>query len=200
MMNKNILALALVAAFAAVPTASKAAQTHGQFFINAQAGRSVLRGMTAANDTSTGSALNVGYRWNLSPTLQLGVEAGYANMGSYSDSDAYTSVKGKLSGNTFGITSKFMLGRNWYMNLDGGYFAAKQRINGTGNVYVPDFGNVPFSYSRNHTKGSYYFTAGVGYDFTKHIGLGFNLSDFHDKDSQFDLSSALYAVDLEVRF
>ena len=200
MMNKNLLALSLIAALAAVPSVSMAAQTHGDFFVNAQAGQSVLRGMTASNDTSTGSALNVGYRWNLSPTLQLGVEAGYANMGSYSDSDAITKVDGKLSGNTIGITSKFLLGRNWYMSLDGGYFAAKQRISGSGRAYVPGWGYAPFSYSESHTKADSYFTFGVGYDFNKHVGIGFTASSFGDKDKQFDLTSNLYAVDLEVRF
>lgn len=198
-MTKKILALSLIAAFAAAPAVSLAAQPAGDFFINGQVGQSYLRGMTASNDTATGSSFNAGYRWNINPTLQFGVEAGYANTGTYSDSAYATTVKGQLEGTTIGVTSRFLFGNNWYMNLDGGYFSAKQKVSGSGSVYTV-FGSVPFSYSESHTMGSYYVSMGFGYNFNKHVSLGVNASEYGDKDSQFDLTSNLYGVDLEVRF
>ena len=197
-MNKKILALSLVAAFA-MPAMAMAANSTPHWFVNGQIGQSKLRGMTASNDTSTGTDFNVGYRWDVGPTIQLGVEAGYADLGKYSDSSYNTNVQGKLSGNTIGITSRFLFGSHWYMNLDGGYFAAKQQIDGNGLLFT-GYNTYAYNYHSSHTKGSSYVTLGFGYDFNRNVSLGVNVSNFDDKDSQFDLTSGLYGVSPEVRF
>ncbi len=193
-MNRKILALSLVTAFAAIPAVSFAAPP-GNGFISGQIGQSTLEGMTASNDTATGSALIGGYRWNVAPQFQFGVEGGYANIGKYSDSYYGTNVSGKLDGWLVGATGKVNFTPNWYLSFEGGYFDARQKINGTTFV-----GPNLVGYSQSHSKGSWYSGIGVGYDFSNNVGLGLNYNRFEDKDGQFDLSSNMLAVRMEVRF
>lgn len=193
-MNKKIIALSLIAAVAAVPAVSFAAPP-GNGFISGQIGQSTLQGMSASNDTATGSALMGGYRWDINPQFQLGVEGGYANIGKFSDSYNGTNVDGKLDGWLVGATGKLNFTPNWYMSFEGGYFDAHQKASGSSFV-----GNSLVSYSQTHTKGSWYSGVGFGYDFTNNVGLGLNYNYFADKDGQLDLSSNMVSVRMEVRF
>ncbi len=196
MMNRKILALSLTAALAAAPVACFAAQP-GNGFISGQIGQSRLQGMSASNDTATGSAIIAGYRWDLSPTFQLGAEAGYTNIGKFSDSSSFsTTANGKLDGWLAGVTGKLNFTPNWYMSFEGGYFDARQKVSGTTLIPI----DTRVQYSTNHTKSSWYSGIGFGYDFTNNVGLGLNYNYFADKDSQFDLSSNMVSVRMEVRF
>jgi len=193
-MNKKMLALSMTAALAAVPAISMAA-TPGNWFISGQVGESNLQGMSATNDTATGSAFMAGYRWDLNPMFQLGAEIGYANTGTYKDTYYGTTADAKLEGFLAGVTGKVNFTPNWYMNFEGGYFNAKQTTSGSTVV-----GNTFYSYGANHTKGSFYSGIGFGYDFDNNIGLGLNYNYFEDKDGPIDLSSGMTTLRLEVRF
>jgi opacity protein-like surface antigen len=193
-MNKKILALSLIAAAAAVPAASFAAPP-GNAFISGQIGQSTLQGMSASNDTATGSAFMGGYRWDINPQFQLGAEAGYANIGKFSDSYYGTNVDAKLDGWLVGATGKLNFTPNWFMSFEGGYFGARQRA--SGSTFVA--GNL-VSASQSHTKGSWYTGVGFGYDFSNNVGLGLNYNYFADKDGQLDLSSNMVSLRMEVRF
>lgn len=194
-MNKKMLALSLIAAFAAAPAVSLAATPPGNWFISGQVGQSRLQGMSASNDTATGSAFMAGYRWDITPQFQLGAEGGYANIGKFSDSYYGTNVDGKLQGYLVGATGKLNFTPNWYMSFEGGYFDAKQKTSGTTFI-----GNTLVSYSDSHTKGSWYSGIGFGYDFSNNVSLGMNYNYFGDKDGPIDLSSDMLSLRMEVRF
>jgi opacity protein-like surface antigen len=194
-MNRKILALSLITACMAMPAVSMAANGYGQGFISGQIGQSRLQGMSASNDTATGSALIGGYRWNMGPQFQFGIEGGYANIGKFSDSYYGTNVDGKLEGYLVGATGKLNFTPNWYMSFEGGYFDAKQKASGTTFV-----GGSPVYYSQSHTKGSWYSGIGFGYDFSNNVSLGMNYNYFGDNDNQLDLSSDMVALRMEVRF
>ena len=196
-MNKNMLALSLTAALAAVPAIGMAAQP-GNWFISGQVGESKLQGLAAANDTATGSAFMAGYRWDLNPMFQLGGEVGYVNTGTYKDRVAgppVTTADAKLDGFLAGVTGKVNFTPNWYLDFEGGFFNAKQTTSGT--TWSIDTSS---SYGQSHTKGSFYSGIGVGYDFSQNIGLGLHYNYFEDKDGQVDLSSYMTTLRLEVRF
>jgi OOP family OmpA-OmpF porin len=133
-MNKKMLALSMVAALAAIPAASMAAPPDGNWFISGQVGESQLQGMSATNDTATGSAFMAGYRWNINPMFQLGAEAGYANTGTFKDTYNGTTANAKLEGMLAGVTGKVNFTPNWYLNFEGGFFNAKQTTSGTTTV------------------------------------------------------------------
>lgn len=199
-MNKKMLALSTTAAMAAMPAICMAA-TPGNWFVSGQVGQSRLQGMTANNDTATGSAVMAGYRWDMNPQFQLGAEVGYANIGKFSDSttgiDTISTVDGKLDGYLAGVTGKLNFTPNWYMSFEGGYFDARQKINASLTILPMTTSSYSTS---NHTKGSFYSGIGFGYDFGNNVGLGLDYNYFADKDSQYDLSSSMLSLRLEVRF
>ncbi len=194
-MNTKSVAFPLLAAFLALPCVAMAASPYGEGFISGQIGQSTLQGMTASQDTATGSALMGGYRWNINPMFQLGAEVGYANIGTYRDSYGGTSATAKLEGYLAGVTGKVNLDPNWYLSFEGGYFGAKQSTRGSTFV-----GPNLYAYGQNHTKGSWYSGIGFGYDFNRTYGIGVNYNYFADNDGQVDLGSNMVSVRMEVRF
>lgn len=198
-MNKKMLTLSMVAALAAVPAVSMAAQPYGydagNWFLSGQVGQSRLQSTIANQNTATSSALMAGYRWNLNPMFQFGPEIGYATSGTFKDSFQGTTAKAKVDGFLAGVSGKVNFTPNWFMSFEGGYFEAKQTTSGT--TYV---NTSLVSYSQNHTMGSFYTGIGVGYDFSPNMSLGLNYNNFQDKDNQVDLTSNVTALRLEVRF
>lgn len=194
-MKKHILRIALAIGLLALPAASFATPP-GQWFVSGQIGQSKLQGSLASNENATGSALDVGYRWNVDPEVQVGVEAGYAHIGSFKDQSDYMggyAVRGKLQGAMAGANAKFNFTPDWYLLLEGGLFSANQK------VHVSGYGIGYADY--NHTKISWYSGVGFGYDFNNNVGLGLNYNYYKDDDhNNYDLSSSMISMRLEVRF
>src|SRR3954463_13231591 len=90
-MKSTMFAIALVAAAAAAPALSFAADNtggNGGFFVNGNVGQSNLsKGAYDDNDTAYGA--NVGYRWAINPSVALGVEGGYTKLGSFDPKDGF---------------------------------------------------------------------------------------------------------------
>ena len=108
-MKSTLLAIALVATgFAAVPALSHAADTNTSgAFINGNVGESNLSN-GAYDDSDTGFAGNIGYRWAVAPGVLLGVEGGYTDLGSIAPKNAYSAFpNAKITGWNAGVNGHF---------------------------------------------------------------------------------------------
>ena len=88
-MKNTLFAIALATAgLAAIPLTSQAAENQSGFFINGNIGQSNLdKGVY--DDDDTGFGANVGYRWAVTPSVLLGVEGGYTDLGEFSAKSRY---------------------------------------------------------------------------------------------------------------
>lgn len=148
------------------------------------------------NDTMFGAA--VGYRFN----DHFGIEAGYVDLGEQ-ESSRRNGVGGRslsveAKGATVGVTGKYRFGQDdsgWY--IDGRVGAIRSQFEGVrrgGSPAAPIA--VRFD---DKSRFNPYYAVGVGYDFTKHFGLGLNYTRYEVGDrNQADVDAA--TVSFEYRF
>lgn len=194
-MKKSMLALALIACAFAVPTLTQAADYSSGAFINGQAGQSKLKGVNASDDTDTGFAINGGYRWAVTPTVLLGVEGGYVDLGKFTDKIPGASAEFKLSGWNLGVNGKFAIADQWYFSARAGFFNGHRKLSGT-----VDTGAGVISVSESNNKNKYYGGVGFGYDFSNNVSVGLNYDRFWANDSDIDAKGDLLSVSAEYRF
>lgn len=196
-MKKTLLALAFAAAgLLTVPAfAQDAKSDNGGWFVNGNVGRtSIDKG--PYNDSDTGYAINGGYRWAVSPSLALGVEAGYNDLGNIHAKNIFNSrpvidgTKTQLHGWTAGVNGHFNLTPNWYLSARGGIYG--WRGHGLSNDDLPTRQNL------NDT--SWYAGGGVGYDFTNNVSVGLNYDYYDAKKHNVDLSTDMVSISAEYRF
>jgi OOP family OmpA-OmpF porin/outer membrane immunogenic protein len=195
-MKNTLLAIALASAgMFAVPVLSHAADNdNGGWFINGNAGQSNLD-KGAYNDSDTGYAGNIGYRWALNPSVALGVEGGYTNLGTIDAKPAFGALgvgRAEIDGWNLGVNGHFNINPNWYVsgraglfrgNLKGGY------LNASGTpVNIDD------------TSDKYYAGAGFGYDFSNNLSVGLNYDYYKVNKNGLNLSPDLVSVSGEYRF
>jgi opacity protein-like surface antigen len=129
--------------------------------------------------------LLAGYRWNVAPSLYLGVEGGYASLGAATAKDSETIVlpgvpytnsyqinrRQKVRAGLLGINVRWELPYHWMLTAHGG--AARYRTTYAGSLYDTINGVVaePVHAKFGHDNDSYYFGVGVGYDVTAHLGV-----------------------------
>ncbi len=193
-MRNTLLATALaVTAMVAVPAVSQAADTNG-FFVNGNIGQSsVSKG--AYDDSDTGYAANVGYRWAVAPNFLLGVEGGYTDLGSISPKNVYRPTglsDAELKGWTLGGNAHFNLSDNWYLSGRAGLFRADLK-----GGYVDAVG-VPVRVDDSSNK--WYAGAGFGYDFNTNLSVGVNYDYYKADRNGLKLDSDLVSVSGEYRF
>jgi len=176
-MRMTLIALALSAAgLAAAPAISHAANgDNSGFFINGGVGQSNLD-KGAYNDSDTGYNANIGYRWAINPSVALGVEGGYTDLGSF--------------GWTAGVNGHFNVTPQWYISGRAGLFRAdvKGSIAGATPVSVDD------------TSSKYYAGAGFGYDFSNNVSVGLNYDYYKVNKNGFNANPDLVSVNAEYRF
>ncbi|HEX7815472.1 porin family protein [Dyella sp.] len=197
-MKKTLLALAFATAgLLSVPAAfaQDAKTDNGGWFINGNVGRtSIDKG--PYDDHDTGYALNGGYRWAVNPSVALGVEAGYNDLGNIHAKNVFNSrpvvdgTKSQLHGWTAGVNGHFNLTPNWYLSARGGIYG--WRGHGLSNDDLPSRHNL------NDT--SWYAGAGVGYDFTNNVSVGINYDYYDAKKHNVDLSTDMVSISAEYRF
>jgi len=190
-MKNALFAIALASAgLAALPATSHAADTSG-FFINGSVGQSNLS-KGAYDDDDTGYTANVGYRWALSPSVLLGVEGGYTDLGSIQPkSGAGVLGDAELSGFNLGVNGHFNVTDNWYVSGRTGFFRADVKggyFDGVVPVRVDD------------TANKWYAGAGFGYDFNNNFSVGLNYDYYEASKNNLDLNSDLISVSAEYRF
>lgn len=194
-MRNTLLALALTAAgLATVPAISHAADgDNGGFFVNGNVGRSELN-KGIYDDTDTGYGLNLGYRWALSPSVALGVEGGYTDLGNFNTSSAYDGLgidNAKVHGWTAGVNGHFNITPQWYFSARGGYFRGDVK-----GAYLADTTPVFV----NDTSDKYYAGVGFGYDFSTNASIGLNYDYYKTDSNALSLDPNLISVSAEYRF
>jgi OmpA-OmpF porin, OOP family len=197
-MKKNLLALALAAAgLLTVPAvfAQSAPTDNGGWFVNGNIGRtSIDKGPYDNHDT--GYDVNGGYRWALSPSVALGAEVGYNDLGNINAKNLFNSQpvvdkgRSQLHGWTAGVNGHFNVSPNWYLSARTGIYGWQGH--GLSNDENP--------IRKGLDDTSWYAGAGVGYDFSHNFSLGLNY-DYYDAQKQHvNLSTNMVSVGAEYRF
>jgi OOP family OmpA-OmpF porin/outer membrane immunogenic protein len=197
-MKKSLLALAFATAgLMAAPAvfAQSAPNGNGGWFVNGNVGRtSIDKGPYDGHDTGYG--INGGYRWAVNPSVALGAEIGYNDLGNIHAKNVFNSDrvvnrnKTQLHGWTAGVNGHFNLSPNWYISARTGIYGWK------GHGMSND--DLPARHSLDDT--SWYAGAGFGYDFTNNFSLGLNYDYYNAKKHNVDLSTDMVSVSAEYRF
>ena len=192
-MKNTLFAIALATAgLTAIPLTSHAADTSG-FFINGNIGQSnVSKGVY--DDDDTGFAGNVGYRWAVTPSVLLGVEGGYTDLGKFSTKNSFNGLgipDAKLKGWNLGVNGHFNITDNWYVSGRTGFFSADVKgdsFEANQVVHVDD------------TANKWYAGAGFGYDFNSNLSVGLNYDYYKADKNNLDISADMVSVSAEYRF
>jgi opacity protein-like surface antigen len=193
-MKNTLFAIALATAgLTAIPLTSHAADQSG-FFINGNVGESnVNKGVY--DDSDTGFGANVGYRWAVTPSVLLGVEGGYTDLGSFSTKDRFAGLglrDAELKGWNLGVNGHFNVTDNWYVSGRTGWFR--------GDVKGAFLDTAGAPVSIDDTSNKWYAGAGFGYDFNSNLSVGLNYDYYKADKTSLDLNSDLISVSAEYRF
>jgi opacity protein-like surface antigen len=201
-MKSRTLAISFsTALMVASPGFSFAGAGDGGFFVNGNVGESKLNSNfdenLYSNDTSeTGYGLNVGYRWALNPSVALGIEGGYVNLGSFDPNVTFDNPdlrRAELSGWSIGANGHFNITPNWYVSARGGWFRGDVK-----GSYVIDLQTPQVDVDA--TSNKYYAGAGFGYDFGDHASVGVNYDYYKADKDALNFSPHLISVSAEYRF
>lgn len=197
-LKKTLLALAFTSAgLLAAPAvfAQSAPGAGDSWFVNGNVGRtSVDKG--PYDNHSTGYGINAGYRWALSPSVALGGEVGYNDLGNIRAKNVFHSDpvvadgKSELHGWTAGVNGHFNVSPNWYLSARTGIYGWKGH--GLSNDENP--------IRKGLDDTSWYAGAGVGYDFSNNVSVGLNYDYYDAKKDRVDLSTDMVSVSAEIRF
>ena len=194
-MKSTLLAIALATTgLALAPALSHAADNNGAggFFINGNIGESSLDHQ-GYNDNDTAYGFNLGYRWALNPSVALGVEGGYTDLGKFDPrNDSEGLGRASIKGWTLGVNGHFNLTPEWYLSGRTGIFHSdlKGQYFGADDIIV----NV------DDTANKFYAGAGVGYDFSNNFSLGLNYDYYKANKNGLNLDPSLVSVSAEFRF
>jgi opacity protein-like surface antigen len=194
-MQKFLISAAIAASLAVASFASHADDANGHFFVNAGAGQSSYR-VGGLNDKSDlGYDMNLGYRWAISPVLDLGLEGGYVVLGEgkFNTADANSTLKSR--GWTAGVNAKINITDKFYGIVRFGNFASKTMLNTT------SMGEAVHQSSSD--KGGYYGGLGLGYNILSNLSVGVNYDNYHGHAQKFsDVASnaGVYTASVEFRY
>jgi opacity protein-like surface antigen len=187
-MKSTLLTITLsTAVLSSLLSISHAADSSG-FFINGNVGQSKLDA-DFFDDDDTAFGGNVGYRWLLAPSVLLGVEGGYTDLGKFKAEDSPSGIGAKLKGWNLGANGHFNMTDNWYVSGRAGWFRCDTDIT---TAFVGHF---------DDTSNGWYAGAGFGYDFNRNISLGLNYDHYKvDRNPGSDLSPNVVSISGEYRF
>lgn len=195
-MKNMLFATALASAVLALP-AAHAADNSG-FFVNGNIGQSNFdkRGY---DDNDTAYGVNAGYRWALAPNFLLGVEGGYADLGSFDPKHSVTGIgKAELKGWNAGVNAHWNLTDNWYLSGRAGYFRGDLK---GGYVTAYDPTTSVYTVSRiDDNSNKWYAGAGFGYDFSNNVSVGLNYDYYKASKGGLEVNPGVVSVSAEYRF
>lgn len=199
-MKNTVLAIALATAGLATFSAARAADTNG-FFLNGNIGQSSLS-KGAYDDNDTGYAANLGYRWAIAPSVLIGIEGGYTDLGSVSPKDAYPGVgDAKVSGWNVGANGHFNVTDNWYVSGRAGLFRSDLKGGYVTGTSLDLNGNPVVSVARvDDHSNKWYAGAGFGYDFNTNFSVGLNYDYYKADKNGLNFNPDLVSVSAEYRF
>lgn len=192
-MKNTLFAIALATVpLAALPAVTLAADSAGGAFVNGNVGQASLdKGLY--NDDDLGYGVNLGYRWALSPSVALGVEGGYADLGKFDAKNRYGGLgisRAQVRGWTAGVNGHFNLSPEWYLSGRAGLFRADTK--GWTSDTVPNY--------VDDTSTKWYAGAGFGYDFSNNLSVGLNYDYYKTDKNNLKLDPNLVSVSAEYRF
>lgn len=197
-MKKSLLALAFATAgLMAAPAvfAQSAPNGNGGWFVNGNVGRtSINKGPYDGHDTGYG--INGGYRWAVSPSVALGAEIGYNDLGNIHAKNIFNSDpviadnKSQLHGWTVGANARLDMTPNWYLSGRAGLYSW------TGHGMNNDVNPIRKSLDDN----SWYAGAGIGYNITPQLSVGVNYDYFDASKDHVNLSTDMVSASAEYRF
>lgn len=200
-MKSNLAASFLACAgIIAASSVSHAEGGNGGFFINGNIGQTKLNNNfdenLYSNDTSdTGYGINGGYRWAINPSVALGFEGGWANIGSFDPNATFDTPnlrRAELSGWNLGANGHFNITPNWYVSARGGLFRADVK-----GSYVIDLAAPQIDV--DSTSNKYYAGVGFGYDFGK-VSIGLTYDRYKASEEKVNFSPNLSSISAEYRF
>jgi OOP family OmpA-OmpF porin/outer membrane immunogenic protein len=201
-MNSPLVACFLASGVAMViPTVSHAEVGNGGFFVNGNIGRTSLnKGFgenfysNDAGDT-TGYGASLGYRWALNPSIALGIEGGYANIGRFEPNFTVDTVlrRADLSGWNLGINGHFSIAASWYVSARGGWFHGDVKGSHVTSLQYPPI-------DVDSTSNKYYAGVGFGYDFGKNVSIGLNYDRYQANTDSLNFKLNLTSLSAEYRF
>jgi opacity protein-like surface antigen len=192
LMKSTLFAIALATAgLAASPALSHAADAGG-FFINGNIGESSLD-HGPYNDNDTGYMGNIGYRWALNPSVALGIEGGYTDLGKFAPRNGQEGLEdASIKGWNLGVNGHFNFTPEWYVSGRFGWFGSDLK----GQYYDANDAIVTV----DGTANKYYVGAGIGYDFSNNFSLGLNYDYYKANKNGLNLDPSLVSVSGEFRF
>ncbi len=144
------------------------------------------------SEDGTALLVNAGYRWQF-----IGVEAGYTDLGSVSESDDFGD-RAKLSGDgwTVGLNGHFNFTPQWYLSTRVGAFIWKLR----GSLTIDDGTGLLSHYSDDRQSMDWYGGIGTGWDINRHWSVGLNFDYYNIDKDHVEIGNKLYTVSAEYRF
>ena len=179
--TKKIIGKTVLATVLGVVSTTALAVDPGAFFINGNISQSHYHDQGFNDRTDTSAAVRAGYVWHVGDASDVGVEAGYANLGQATDSLIYNFntvyIKAKLTGPVIGANYKYKFSNKMFLSIRAGWFRSKFDVSSPGLASQSFSGNGAYS------------GVGVGYDFTQHFGLGVNFDEYHGRATVYGTKS-----------
>jgi len=192
-MKNSLFALAVSTAALAAPAVSHA--DAGGFFVNGNIGYAQMD-KGAYNDSGTGGAAQIGYRWAFSPSVALGLEGGYTYLGNFGVKSSFANSgiqSASVKGWNLGINGHFNFTPEWYVSARGGYFRGNLK-----GGFLDSAGN-PVNVSTSNSN-KFYAGVGLGYDFSNNFSIGVAYDYYRANTQGLSLEPDLFSVSAEYRF
>ncbi len=195
---KNMLFAAALATTALLAVPAAHADNTSGFFLNGNVGQSTLD-KHGYDDNDTGYGVNAGYRWALAPNFLLGVEGGYADLGSFAPKASVGGIgNAELSGWNVGANLHLNVTDNWYLSGRAGWFRGDLK-GGYVNSLDPQTG--AYGVTRiDDNSNKWYAGVGFGYDFSNNASIGLNYDYYKADKSGLSINPRLISVSAEYRF
>ena len=212
-MKQGFLALAAIACVGTMPAANAA----GNFFVSGQVGQARYDDTDFDYTTARTHALSGGYRWSVSPTIQVGVEGGFGKVGEvesqyhYGDGFAYVEtgrVAVAADYRHVGANARFVIGEDspWFAIARAGYMAYSVDAELYFEARMDGALIDSYSESIRENGGGAYFGAGLGVEITRNVSIsamynGYAHSNLDDGEGIFEIGTAsTTTLGVEVRF
>lgn len=220
-MHKRLIAIGLALALGGLSTSALAAHAGdpGQFYIGAGVGQAkwnIDHGSDInLDDSDTAFNVHFGYVWHWG--IDFAIEGGYADLGKVTANwkDVYTNIiaKGKDAYDTYhetaeshavfaGVKVKYHFAQNWFVSGRGGITQTKYEDHMLDTYQeAGDQSSTTSNYlNSDETNTGWYAGVGIGYDLSRHFGLGLAYDYYHGEFAAVDANIGTVTLNAEYRF
>ena len=209
-MRKMLMCAAVAASLAGFSHASKASDANSGAFVSGSVGQSKYHGSGFDDNSDTGAAVYVGYRWSPEQRFWIGPELGFVDLGKVSQHENFNYPGGlydnyhyraKSRATLLGVNMKWDLGEQMYLVVHGGVDEARTTFTLDEDTNIFD---DPYHESSHVSKNSWYAGATLGYNFNRNFGLGVSYDNYNVRTastgSENRANASVIGVTAEVRF